>query len=207
MWTIREYLYKFQEILFPTKCFSCEKNDEIICDSCLQKCRKNVDFLGLYTVSVYSFKDPLIKKIVHALKYYRRKDLATPLAKEMSKELGSYIGTNYILVPIPMYRLRKYIRGYNQAEILAENISKLISIPANNNLLKRIKLTKRQVEVNNRALRINNPKNSFDVTKSVKDMNIIIVDDVTTTGATINEARRILLKEGARDVRAITIAH
>lgn len=214
MWEIKEHFYKLQEVLFPARCFGCKKTGEIFCNLCLQKCSKNVDFLGPHILSIYSFKDPLIKKIVHALKYYRRKDLAIPISEELAKEIENVFiknNTEYrnscILVPIPMHKIRKYIRGYNQAEILAENISKLLQIPTRTDLLQRVKFTKRQVEANNRTSRISNQKNTFVVVESVKDMNIIIVDDVITTGATIDEARKILFKNGAKDVRAVTIAH
>ena len=166
-------------------------------------------------MSIYSFSDPLIKKVIHAIKYFHRKDLIEPLTEELAKELskiissGSYnlVPNTYLLVPIPMPLLRKYMRGYNQAEIIAIELSKKCSLPLNTKILVRKKSPKRQVTTKTKGERLRNQHNTFEVIGNTQGKHIILVDDVTTTGATLFEARNVLLKAGANTVRAVTLAH
>ncbi|MFA6608439.1 MAG: phosphoribosyltransferase family protein [Candidatus Paceibacterota bacterium] len=113
----------------------------------------------------------------------------------------------WCIVPIPMPKIRKYIRGYNQAELIAKELSQKTSIPIKNNVLTRTYSPKRQVKSHTRNERLKNQHNSFQTTSSVNGLNIILVDDVITTGATIFEARNILQKSGANKVVAISLAH
>jgi competence protein ComFC len=212
MWMIISFLSKIADIIFPKSCYGCGKENFKICDKCLKRCTKAVETPSLYITSIYSFKDPLIKQIIHEIKYYHHSDLIETLVKEVANEFQKTIdyelsAINWVLIPIPMPRLRKYIRGYNQSEIIAKKLGEKLSLPVNSNLLIRSYSPKRQVSTKTRNERIKNQYNTFRVNNNVKDLNIILVDDVTTTGATLNEARRVLLKAGAKSIRAITIAH
>mgnify|MGYP003394957399 CR=1 FL=1 len=206
MWMLRDWLLN---IFFPKICLGCHLKGISLCDKCLNNCRKSLGTPFIYIKSIYNFQDPLIKKSIHAIKYYHRKDLLIPLTKELIEELKDY--KDFIFIPIPMSRLKKYIRGYNQAEEIAKILSEKLSIPILNNTLVRNKNTKRQVQMKTRNERLKNPKNSFSIksgdAREIKDKKIILVDDVITTGATINEVRNVLLKNGAKEVVAITIAH
>ena len=208
--------------LFPPVCFGCRKKDITLCDKCIQNCARAIDTPAIYIESIYSFRDPLIKKIIHSIKYFHRRDLIEPLTRALADEMmrnfasqnPSGITTHYslptahwTLIPIPMSRFRKYMRGYNQAELITKEISNKSGIPYNNKILSRSRATKQQVKTTTKSERLKNQSNSFVVTSPVNNMNIILVDDVTTTGATIDEARKVLLKAGATKVRAITLAH
>ena len=211
MWTISLLFSKITETLFPRKCFICKISGPSLCESCLRKCTRQVDKEYLYITSIYSFRDPSIKKIIHAIKYFRRKDLIEPLTRELIQELKRAILpphiTKWTLVPIPMPKLRKYSRGYNQAELIAREISKQCEMSLDINILTRKMSPKRQVKTTNYSERIKNQRNSFTVVKNIPNLHIILVDDVTTTGATLSEARNSLLRAGAKEVKAITIAH
>ena len=198
MWTI-----KLINIIFPPSCFICKKEGKNLCDDCLPSFKKPVDSPYLYIHSLYSFKDKRVKDIIHAIKYHHRRDLILPLIRGYKFS----IPPDSILIPIPMPTLRKYMRGYNQAELRAKEISKEKNVSTRSDILIRFKNKKRQVTTKTRGERIKNQKNSFDLKSSVADMNIILIDDVTTTGATLDEARKVLLKNGARSVNAITLAH
>jgi ComF family protein len=102
---------------------------------------------------------------------------------------------------------RKMLRGYNQAELLAKNVSVAAGTPFDTSVLKRKSSPSRQVVTRTRAERLRNQKGTFRVTSNVEGKDIILIDDVTTTGSTLLEARRVLLDAGARSVIAITIAH
>lgn len=228
MWTISSFFSKILSSIFPPHCYACGKADFSLCPSCLAHCQKAIETPALYITSLYSFHDPLIKKAIHAIKYFHRKDLISPLARELAKEMKnkneelrtedslreSSVSRNWkletknsLLIPIPMPSLRKYMRGYNQADILAKELSKECNLPYDATTLVRIKSPRRQVTAKTRGERLKNQHNSFKVMKDVKNLNIILVDDVTTTGATLGEARNTLLKAGAKSVKAVTLAH
>ncbi len=213
MWMIRTLVSKILSILFPSYCYTCKKDGETICSSCLQSYKKPIDSPSLYILSAFSYKDERIKKIIHAIKYFHREDLIKPLVLELANIIkGNPLYTNhpqnaFTLVPIPMPTMRKSIRGYNQAEKIAIELSKHSFFPINNNILMRSHSPTRQVHSKTKSERLLNQQNSFKVLSDITNMHIILVDDVTTTGATLNEARKTLLKAGASTVHAVTLAH
>lgn len=211
MWMIHTFISKILSLCFPVSCFICRKEGSSICYSCLSRCKKSIDTPALYITSLYNFKDPIIKKAIHAIKYFHRQDLVAPLTDELAKELqkscDNLYTKNCILVPIPMPRLRKYIRGYNQAELIAQELSKKCSLRYSAKILVRSTTPKRQVQARTKTERLSNQHNSFKVMTSVTGLHILLIDDVTTTGATISEARDVLLKAGAISVHAATLAH
>lgn len=109
-----------------------------------------------------------------------------------------------VLVPIPMYWKKQRMRGYNQAEILASELSRYSGIPADSTLLRKTHSTKSQKKLD--ALqRKRNLKDAFSVTKSVSEMRILLVDDVYTTGSTIDAAAQSLLENGAAEIFFLTL--
>jgi ComF family protein len=113
----------------------------------------------------------------------------------------------YVLVPIPMPRLRKFMRGYNQAEHIAQLLGKHTGLKVDETVLVRITSPRRQATLHEKAKRIENQQGTFAVRGKVTGTRILLVDDVTTTGATLEEAKKELTRAGAQDVRAITVAH
>lgn len=210
MYTLRDMwmVTSFFQILFPPRCFGCGKADTALCSRCIRLTRKSLSSPHAYITSVFDFKDPLIKRAIHAIKYYHRKDLIHPLVEALAEELHKVPNlTNYILVPIPMPRMRKLFRGYNQSEHIAQELSMLLSIPTSTSILTRVKTPLRQALTKTKSERIKNQHGSFDVVGEIHNKHIILIDDVTTTGATLNEARAVLLKNGAQSVIAYTLAH
>ena len=106
-----------------------------------------------------------------------------------------------------MPKFRKYIRGYNQAELITEELTKKLPTLTITHALMRNKSPKRQVTTRTRSERLLNQQGSFKTIENVTELNIILVDDVTTTGATLLEARKELLAHGAASVRCVTLAH
>lgn len=212
MWTIRSLFTNIFIIISPPCCFSCKKEAYSLCEKCIQNYRKCLNTSSPYIYAVFDFQDKNIKKIIHSIKYFHRKDLIIPIASYVASDLQQILSTelnreNIKLVPIPMPSLRKYIRGYNQAEKIAEVFSSIWNIPVTTTILKRTKTSKRQVTTLSRDERLQNQKGTFTVVSDVRNMHIIIIDDVTTTGATFDEARKILLKNGAQSVIAVALAH
>ena len=107
-----------------------------------------------------------------------------------------------------MHRSRKRVRGFNQSELIAARLSSLINLRAENHILRKNKKTAPQVGLSGEKRR-NNIIGSFSVSnpESVKNKNVILVDDVKTTGATLEEAARVLKNAGAGKIWAVTVAH
>lgn len=212
MWMIRNIIAKVSLLLFPSYCFICKKETHAasLCISCLSGLKRTSDTPFPFIISVYSFKDPHIKKLIHAIKYFHRKDLIPPLAKMVAKEVekeNDY--RSYIVVPIPMPTVRKFIRGYNHTEELASQVGNELGLAHITDILLHNRMVKnqRQVLTHSRHERLKNKHNTFLVTRKAEGKNIILVDDVATTGATLREARKVLLQHGAVRVMACTIAH
>ncbi len=109
------------------------------------------------------------------------------------------------LVPIPLHKTRKRKRGFNQAQLLAEKLGKRLEIPVEKGILERTKKTGPQKELNDVQRRAN-LKNAFQVRQNdVRLKRIVLVDDIYTTGSTIDAAAAVLLEHGAEKVYFLTI--
>ena len=125
----------------------------------------------------------------------------------MGNKLGEHLGDTFsdidLIVPVPLHHLKKAERGYNQSYYIARGISKSTNIKIEENILKRIRFTQSQTKMNLEERRLN-IENAFKVRKILR--NILIVDDVITTGATVNECGKVLKKAGANEVYAASVA-
>lgn len=212
MWMISKSVSYLRTIFFPASCFLCKRENTNLCFQCLDGCRKSLSTPYPYIISIFDFRDPNIKKIIHSIKYYSRKDLINQIVEYSFNEIDKNTiekikNEKYIISPIPMPIIRKYKRGYNQAELISKEYSKLFDIEMNNKILKRKLFSKRQVETTSRQERLKNQKNTFIINADVKNISILLIDDVTTTGSTFEEARNLLMKHGAKKVIAISLAH
>ncbi len=177
-------------------------------EGCPMCAELNIAFKSALCPTVF---DGIIKTLIHKLKYekanYAAKDLARiallhPQTKTFLKDA--------IIVPVPIGKLRELARGYNQAEVLAREIQ--AQAPDLNieirHILKRIRNTSTQTKLDRQA-RIKNMKNAFALSKKSlpeKESKIIILDDVITTTATVNECAKVLTKVGYKNIFAFSIA-
>jgi competence protein ComFC len=143
-----------------------------------------------------------LRDIVHAFKYDGRRSLADPLG-EMMRDAGPSIleGCDFV-VPVPLHPWRRMRRGFNQAHDLAKRLDRPVI-----NALWRIHLTASQMALPADARRTN-IRGAFICSPfaRVEDRVVVLVDDVRTTGATLDECAKVLLRAGAREVRALTAA-
>lgn len=173
-----------------------------------------------YATAFFAYKDSDIKNMIWALKYYRKKDIAKMFAEIMYENILEDLSddmpiTNFsdpLLVPIPLSKKRLRERGFNQSELLARGIVELDDsnfFSLDTEALLKVKDEQHQAHTSEKSDRLENIKGSFvvRVPENIKGRNIIIVDDVITTGATVSEACRVLLDASAKEVRAITVAH
>jgi ComF family protein len=144
-----------------------------------------------------------LRAIVHALKYDGRRSLAVPLGLLMRSHCESVLDTADLLVPVPLHRRRRRQRGFNQAEAIARGIG---GVPVRR-LLRRTRATPSQTDLP-AARRHANVRGAFRLARGtdVKGLRLVLVDDVCTTGATLESCARVLREAGAADVRAITAA-
>ena len=145
---------------------------------------------------------------IYQFKYHNRRVYGQFYARELYRLYGRKIqewGID-LIVPVPLHRRRKRRRGYNQAEILAKNLGELTGIPVEKGLVIRKQYTKPQKTLNNRE-RARNLKDVFDVRKTaVSEKNILLIDDIYTTGSTIDGISKVLLEKGHNKVWFLTIS-
>ncbi len=123
-------------------------------------------------------------------------------------ELNNY--KKVLVIPVPISRKRLKKRGFNQAEVLAKEILiNLYGYELKTDIIFKIKDRTPQASIKNRSVRLKSPEGTFKVVneKHLLGTLCIVVDDITTTGGTINEVRRMLIASGAQDVIGVTIAH
>jgi ComF family protein len=150
------------------------------------------------------FEGPL-RNAIHALKYFHRKEVAKPLGSIMAGHIHNPEAIDY-LVPIPLHPQRERERGYNQAALLAQEISTLTGIPLVVHGLVRVKHTRPQVTLNAKERRLN-VAGAFRCNSDIlHDKNILLIDDVCTTGSTMDAAAEAAWECGARHVWGLTLA-
>jgi ComF family protein len=223
------------DILFPAICLNCKNNlacsekENGVCEKCLgsiqiyssffcpkcrsripneeKSCHKEIKFL---LAPATDYQNQTIKNMIWSLKY-RKWQSITKIIKPLIcsyLDILNYDFTDYLLIPIPLHSDRLRERGFNQSELITEMISQKTNAISSTNNLKRIKATEKQAELKNINERINNVEKCFALNdpNEVKGKNIIIVDDVFTTGSTISEAVKILKQAGAKKIIAFVFA-
>lgn len=194
-------------IFIENKCPTCGKpvyngSTSNKCSYCINntfyftKAFSPLEFTGLLRDAVYRFK--------FKSKPYMYKSFGEFMVKSIEKE---NIGLIDLIVPVPLHRRRKAERGYNQSELLAKYISSKLDIPVDCKNLIKIKSTEPQTKLD-RLERQKNMINAFEVKdkRVFENKRILLVDDIFTTGATVNECSKTLLGSGASEVVVITIA-
>lgn len=166
-------------------CFDCERKKHI--------------FVQGKALWVY---DNEVKHSLYRFKYQNKREYGKSYAKEIAGEYGTWIKNRRIqgIVPIPLHRKRKRTRGYNQAEILAKELGRILDIPVYANGLIRVRDTKPQKTLNDTE-RKNNLKKAFKISESVVQLKyILVVDDIYTTGSTLDAAASVLVEAGISEV-------
>lgn len=188
-------------------CLCCGANLKSEANYCLVCLNNKREFDFARAPFVYNGK---VKSAVHNFKYDGAKYLAKPFAELMLSsfnELEKLIGKFDFIVPVPMHEDKLKKRKYNQAKLLADEISKLVELPSYDDLITKIKNTDSQTQLS-RTDRFNNMKDVFKINsiKKVKGKNILIVDDILTTGATTKSMAKLFKKKGANKVAVLCFA-
>ena len=196
-------------------CLCGQKPQRLPPDQPTGKCSRcqNKNLSGLYFALPYKEKT-LTRKLIHQFKYEPYlKDLAKTLASlliehfVLSGKNTNEIWNNSVLIPIPLDKDKLKLRGYNQSEELAKELSKVLQIPMVSDNLTKIKFTKPQMELT-KVEREKNLENAFTI-KNPNELigkKVFLVDDVYTTGSTMNECAKILKEAGIKTVWGICLA-
>ena len=204
------------DLVFPPQCASCKRVGSVLCAACFAQLQPAVPLpyrqgwsalQGLVAVNTY--QGPL-RNCIHALKYDGAVRLAEPLGTLLAHTYLNYGMQADILVSVPLHSQRHKQRGYNHAQLLARVCASAISVPLQDDVLMRSRATNAQVGLNAYDRR-QNVAGAFsiavgDATTHIYGRRIIIVDDVCTTGATLDACAATLFQAGAISVWGLVLA-
>lgn len=228
-------MFKFlKDLIAPKKCYSCNKEWHFLCEICLSNmsnfesicyvCKGKTDNFKVHKNCLWDvyydkiiilshYKEKVISKLIKDLKFYGKKDIAEDFWNYLSEEFFEneiYKNTsNYILIFPPMWFFKKLKRWYNHSEIIAKIISNKTNTKLEQWFIKKIKTT-RQQSLLSREERLINLHDSFKIAKhqidNIDKKTFIIVDDVISTGSTINEISKILKEKWAKKIIWLIVA-
>lgn len=205
----------FEEGIRLPVCPECEKDLSKTGSNCCMKCGKPLQdetaeycydcskTHHLYTqgAAAFAYTDG-IKQSIYRYKYKNRREYAAYYAKQIYENCGGRMSTwkADVLIPVPLHSSKLWKRGFNQAELIAEHLSKLTGIPVDGEVLVRSRKTIPMKNLDDQE-RIENLKNAFHIKDNVVEYNkVILVDDIYTTGTTIDECTKVLMDRGASNV-------
>lgn len=187
------------------RCFKCGKHlkseETEFCHDCMQ-----IQHVFDSGISLYEYET--IKDSLYQFKYHNRCEYAEFYAKEIAGNLGIRIMSwkPDAFVPVPLYKNKERLRGYNQAELVALELGNQLNVKVKSNWIVRTRKTAPMKELNPVARQIN-LKKAFHITRDdVKLRCVVIVDDIYTTGATMDEMARVLKLHGVEKVHFVTLA-
>lgn len=231
----KKLLREMAEIFYPPHCPVCDeimRPGEMLCESCRQKvhtvsepvCKRcgkplqneRLEYCTDCTKRSHAFRQGKavfvyrggIRESMYRFKYGNRREYAAFYAKEAAKLYKDWIRKNKIevIVPIPMYLWKKRRRGYNQAEVFASALGRELGLPVEKNLIRRVRNTVPQKKLNDKE-RIRNLKNAFQLVPDIVKYNqILLIDDIYTTGSTMDAVAGTLLCGGAKNIYFICIS-
>lgn len=223
-------LKKLINLLYPKLCYGCDSlllnNENILCCGCIHNLpityHHNLDhndttkkFYGIipleYGSSMFYFhQEGIIQNLIHNLKYRNKQEIGTYLGKLYAKDLLQVNEKHQFseIIPVPLHHKRLNERGYNQVTTFCEALSSELNIPHNSSILFRNKYSKTQTK-KNREKRKEVADSLFDVTFSKQDhgKHFLLIDDVITSGATLEASAKALLKIPNCKVSIVTIAY
>ena len=200
------------DLLFPKNCAGCYVEGSWICPKCyrgLTQKQQKIIKKSIYINRIYSlflYNDKTVDNILHRFKYLGIKDYAEVLARLIFNKNKWLKDGDYYLVPVPIHRAKERIRGYNQTYFIATALAEISKSHLLDIVLKKYP-TKSQTKLTKQERKVN-IKGSFELIdkSAIEGRKIIIIDDVITTGATLNEAAKQIQKGKPQEILAITVA-
>lgn len=208
------------DYIWPQFCLGCEQEGSLLCQNCLTNTpllpadyqawpeTKN-DFVFSHCHVCLDYHQALTQNLIKNFKYQYLKILQKPLVEILEKKITQLnLNPNFIITNIPLHHKKRKKRGFDQTEVLAKNLSLKINAPYYP-LLTRCKNTKPQAQLE-RTERLNNLNQAFiakEIDQNlVQNKTILLIDDVATTGTTLNEAAKALLILAPKEIIALVLA-
>lgn len=217
-------------VILPEYCIICRKTGKYICPECIKyrikvnfrnichvcgnvtflnslhsECEDSTNLSNLIFFCEYNFA---AKKIIESIKYGGNYSVIDIIAVHMAKYLSFYLSREeldrFVITSVPSHIFKQNQRGFNQSELLAQKIAKVLKIPCRP-MLRKVANTKKQAG-STKGSRITNLRNTFELIPNSTSKNVMIIDDVHTTGATLNECAGVLKKSGSVKVLGFAFA-
>ena len=218
----------FIDLLFPPKCGGCQTAGSLWCETCraavklieppwCEKCGQMLAADGLCAscqahplqiekIRSVALFDGVLRQAIHRFKYERLSGMAEPFGAMLADYWRAEQLAADRVIPVPLHSSRERDRGYNQSELLARQLARRVNVPLSGKGLRRTRATAVQMTLN-AAQRRENVAGAFEcVEPRVRGARVIIVDDVGTTGATLDACAQAVLKAGAASVMGLTLA-
>ena len=220
-------------MIFPRFCLGCQKELNLkqasfICETCFSKIALNgAEHHGKKNINEVwaagKYQDPILREMIHQFKYQSIESLKKPLAQLMINYLEKVVNVgssvfnicnnSTVLTPIPLTWRRKLSRGFNQSELLAKELSPVLNCPVVN-LLKRREFSAPQARIEDWKKRKENISGAFELSPPYPHLyrsrtsiqRVILVDDVTTSGATLEEVALTLKQAGIKEIYGLVVA-
>lgn len=214
------------DLLFPPRCVGCRRGGDWFCAACRQaiarilpplcpRCGRPLRHaqcpyceklaLQIDGTRAIAFFEGGLREAIHAFKYTHRIELAQPLGDLLSDYFMRHPFPADVLIPVPLHAERERARGYNQSQLLAQVLSQHSHLPIWNDALTRSRHTRPQVELDAQHRR-ENVRDAFQATRRVEGARILLIDDVCTTGATMDACGIALQARGAKSIWGLALA-
>ena len=205
------------DLIYPPVCGICDKiNKKYLCKKCeisikpylIYKIEKSENRYFDYQIKVLKYRDIIRQKIID-YKFNEKAYLHQTFAKIIlnNEKIYSFLEKYDIMLCVPMYIKKRRLRGYNQSELIAIELAKNLNLELQLNNLVKIKDTRKQSTLT-KTERKTNLKNAFKIKKidKIKGKNVILFDDIFTTGSTADECSKVIKQAGANSVAVLTVA-
>jgi len=202
-------------MIFPTFCCACQRSGAFLCPDCINDLSFftppiSLPLKPLYldkVIAAVEYQSP-ISQLIQTMKYQSVQDVCQFCARFLY-DTTVFPQTDFITA-VPMARWQQWYRGFNQAEEIAKKLAQLTHVPYQA-FLEKTRSTRKQARIRNREKRLGNLTNIFQIKKDTHSLltqkSILLIDDVATTGTTLNECARILKSAGAEKVIGLVLAH
>jgi len=212
--TLTNKLTAFLSLFTVETCILCTRGNINICNECLYSLPPPKECPSPCSYVLLSYRNEKVKKILQTAKYNHKSKLYGPLVAFLlaQNEVKGLLALkeNMLIFPLPVHYFRLLARGQNHTRTLANLLEKETGIKVVTNVLRKIRNTKKQMLLS-RSERLRNQIESFEVKKGfevfVRGKNIVLIDDIVTTGSTLAEVKKLLMNAGAKKVICLVLAH
>lgn len=227
---IRTSIKDLGGLIYPRVCFAClseaaPRQGSLFCVKCMidipytnhfdtKPNDMNIHFIGKVPINhcaalLLFVQGGITQNILHNFKYKGMQDIGKQLGEVAGERMlkSKYFQNIDMIIPVPLHDDKLYIRGFNQSEVFGRGVGDVINVPVNTKVLSRSRFTETQTR-KSREERIENVSDAFIISNSnwIKNKHIVLVDDVVTTGSTLESCASLLLINGASKVSILTMA-